>query len=95
MALVAPSAPSFGTAYANDLWSNPRFSIGAGLDTDGTNIDLHLPTESWHSYQLQYRNALTNPIWSNLGSAFKGDDTLDTIISPALSSSRFYRVVAQ
>lgn len=87
--------PSFGTAYANDLWSNPRFSIGTRLDTNGTNIDLHLPTESWHRYQLQYRNAFTNSIWSNLGAAFTGDDTLDTIISPALSSSRLFRVVVQ
>ena len=87
--------PSFATAYANDLWSNPTFSIGGGLDTTGTNVFVHLPTESWHSYQLQYKNALTSPIWSNLGGVFKGDDTLDTIISPALSSSRFYRVTAK
>jgi hypothetical protein len=87
--------PSFGTAYADELWLNPNFTIGAALDATGTNAVLDLPTESWHSYQLQYKTTLANPLWSNLGAAFTGDDTLDTITEPAQSSSRYYRVVAQ
>jgi hypothetical protein len=87
--------PSFATAYANQLWLNPTFSLLAGLDPSGTNIAIALPTESWHSYQLQYRNSLTDPSWSNLGSPFMGNDVLKTTTDSALGTNRFYRVQAR
>jgi hypothetical protein len=88
--------PSFGTAYANYLWQNPTFTVSAGLDSTGTNIDITLPTESWHTYQLQYEDALTiPPTWSNLGSVFGGNDTLETITDSTSPSSRFYHVIAR
>jgi hypothetical protein len=86
--------PSFGTAYANYLWLNPTFAASAGLDVTGMNIATSFPSESWHSYQLQYKNALTNPGWSNLGGPVGGNDTLQTITDSASSSNRFYRVKA-
>jgi hypothetical protein len=86
--------PSFATAYANYLWLNPTFSVNAGLDTTGANIVITLPTESWHSYQLQYLDAVAGAGWLDLGSPFGGDDTLETIAAPVLSHSRFYRVVS-
>lgn len=39
------------------------------------NASIIFPTESWHSYQLQYKNALTDPSWSNLGGHVGGNDT--------------------
>ena len=62
------------TATANYLWLNPTFSLFAGLDSTGTNMAITLPTESWHTYQLQYKNNVTDPSWSNLGSPFGGND---------------------
>jgi hypothetical protein len=82
------------TATANYLWQNPTFSINAGLDITRTNIALMFPTESWHTYQLQYKNALTDPSWSNLGSLFGGDDTLDTITVSISADEGFYRIMA-
>ena len=82
------------TATANYLWLNPTFSLLAGLDPTGTNMAVTLPTESWHSYQLQYRNSLTDPGWSNLGSPFSGNDILATVTDPASGTNRFYRVLA-
>lgn len=87
--------PTFATAYADYLWLNPTFNVSAGLDITGTNIAITLPTESWHTYQLQYKNAVTDPSWSNLGSPFGGNDTLETITDSTAGSSRFYRVMAQ
>ena len=87
--------PTFATAYADYLWLNPTFSVSAGLDITGTNIAITFPTESWHSYQLQYKNAVTDPSWSNLGSPFGGNDTLETITDSTSASSRFYHVMAQ
>jgi len=85
---------SVTTATANRLWLNPTFGIGAGFDITGTNFTLTLPTESWHSYQLQYKNAVTDPSWSSLGSLFGGNDTLDTVPDSTSQGSRFYRVMA-
>ena len=87
--------PSFATAYANYLWLNPTFNVSAGLDITGTNIAITFPTESWHTYQLQYKNAVTDPGWSNLGSPVGGNDTLETITDSTSATNRFYRVVAQ
>jgi hypothetical protein len=87
--------PSFATATANQLWSNPKFSMSAGLALTGTNMAITLPTESWHSYQLQSANTLMSPDWFNSGRSFGGNDSLETItISPVSTANLFYRVVA-
>jgi hypothetical protein len=87
--------PSFATTTANYLWQNPNFRISAALDATRTNFVLTLPTESWHSYQIQYVNVITNRNWSNFGSPVGGNDTLKTIIGPISPTNRFYRVAAQ
>jgi hypothetical protein len=80
------------TTTANYLWLNPTFGVSV---SDGeSNIVVSLPTESWHSYQLQYKNSVTDPIWSNLGIGIGGNDTLKEITDPTSAASRFYRVVA-
>jgi hypothetical protein len=78
------------TTTMNSLWQNPQFSISTFL-TD-TSLNITLPTESWHSYQLQYKNQMTDPVWSGLMGPLGGDDTLDFIATPLSSSNRFYRV---
>lgn len=86
------AGPGFGgTATFNSLWASPTFSLSAGMS--GTNAAITIPTESWHSYQLQYKNALTDPTWLNLGAPFGGNDTQQTITDPA-RTNRFYRVGA-
>jgi hypothetical protein len=87
--------PSFATATADQLWSNPTFRMSAGLALTGTNMAITLPTESWHSYQLQSANTLTSPDWFNSGRSFGGNDSLETItVSPVSTANLFYRVVA-
>jgi hypothetical protein len=60
----------------------------------GPNIAVSFPSESWHGYQLQYKNALTDSSWSNLGSRVGGNDTLETITDSTSATNRFYRVKA-
>jgi hypothetical protein len=85
------SGPGFGgTATANYLWLDPTFSINAGVSGPGASISF--PTESWHSYQIQYKNAVTDPSWSNLGGLVGGNDTLQTIMDSNPASTRYYRV---
>ncbi len=91
----ATVGPAYGTATADVLWTNPTFEVSTGLDITGTNVTLTLPTESWHTYQLQYKNTYTDPVWLNLGSPFGGNDAPETIPSPILTTSRFYRIIAR
>jgi hypothetical protein len=84
--------PGYGQATANSLWTNPTFNISAG--NSGSSVAVSFPTESWHSYQLQYKNMMTDPAWSNLGGRVGGNDMLETITDSNSAPSRFYRVVA-
>ena len=59
------------------------------------NASLTFPTESWHAYQVQYKNALTDLSWSNLGAPIGGIDLLQTVQDPSGVTNRFYRVGCQ
>ena len=85
--------PSFGISCASQLWLNPT-NIYASAGMSGPNIAVSFPSESWHGYQLQYKNALADVSWSNLGSVVGGNDVLQTITDSTSSSNRFYRVTA-
>jgi len=85
------SGPGFGgTATANCLWPDPAFSLSAVLC--GANASVAFPSESWHSYQLQYKQALTDPAWSNLGTPVGGNDGLQQLNDSTPATGRFYRV---
>jgi hypothetical protein len=81
------------TATANYLWLNPT-NIYASAGMSGPNFAVSFPSESRHGYQLQYKNALTDSSWSDLGSVVGGNDALQTITDSTSSSNRFYRVKA-
>ncbi len=79
------------TATANQLWPNPAFQIN--MRAFFTNVSITLPTESVHSYQLQYKRGLTDNSWLSLGRAFGGNDAQETVSAAYLSDSNlFYRV---
>jgi hypothetical protein len=78
------------TATANSLWLNPSFGIGSVQD--GANLGLSVPTESWHLYQLQYKNDLNDPNWLPFGNPFRGDDTLDLLAIPISAGNRLFRI---
>jgi hypothetical protein len=84
-----------GTAYANYLWQNPAFSASAALDATETKIAISFPSESWHSYQLQYTSALMDATWLDLGAPVGGNDTVQVITDPLSSTDRCYRVKAR
>jgi len=88
------AGPGFGgTATATNLWNTPTFGLFTGMNGSGTPITF--PTESWHVYQLQYKNSLGDPSWLNLGSALGGNDVQQTVMDPAQGTGRFYRVFYQ
>jgi hypothetical protein len=84
--------PSFGTATANCLWLNPAFSANAGFN--GSNFAVSFPTESWHSYQVQFKKSLNSSSWSNLNNTISGTDTLQSVPDSVTATNRFYRILA-
>ena len=85
------AGPGFGgTATVNYLWQYPTFSIFTSMI--GSNATVTFPSESWHAYQLQYKNNLSDPAWLNLGNPVGGNDVLQNITDPGSSTNRYYRV---
>lgn len=86
--------PSTATSdcNANFLMLIPVFAIN--VTQTGTNIVISFPTQSGFNYQVQYKNDLTDAVWSPFGGV-AGDNTVKSVNDPATSHTRFYRVQAQ
>lgn len=81
-----------GPATANTLWPEPTYDITASLN--GSSPSICFPTESWHSYQLQYKNHVQDPVWLNVGGPINGNDALQTLTDPTWATNRFYQVLS-
>ena len=60
----------------------------------GGNLVLSFPTQSGFQYQVEYKNSLSDPDWSSLGSPIAGNGVVQTATDPAGQTGRFYRVHA-
>jgi hypothetical protein len=60
----------------------------------GGNINLSFLTQTGFSYQIQYKNDLSDANWSNLGNAVAGDGTTKSVSDPT-AGKRFYRLQVQ
>lgn len=61
----------------------------------GGNIVLTFATETGFSYQVQYKDNLSDASWSNLGSAVVGNGANQSVSDPTVGSKRFYRLQIQ
>jgi len=61
----------------------------------GANIQISFQTTSGFSYQVQFKNNLTDVSWTSLGGPITGDGTIKSVSDPATGTSRFYRVSVQ
>jgi hypothetical protein len=63
----------------------------------GGNIVISFPTHTGSSYQVQYKNNLSDTAWTSLGSAIAGNNAVQSATDPdtAASGHRFYRVQVQ
>jgi len=71
----------------------PMPKISAALV--GGNINILFPTTTGYTYQVEYKNNLTDSTWTSLGSSLSGNDTIQTIIDSTANGHRFYRVKVQ
>jgi len=62
---------------------------------NGPNINLSFLSQTGFSYQILYKDNLTDPTWLYLGSAILGDGTLKTVSDSAGGQQRFYRLFIQ
>jgi hypothetical protein len=56
-----------------------------------SNVLVSFPTLYGLNYQVEYKNDLTDPSWTTLGSPVAGDGTVKTVVEPA-GTRRFYRL---
>ena len=66
------------------------FTVSASYNN--TNVLISFLTQSGLSYQLQYKNNLTDANWTPVGSSLSGNNAVQSVADLAGGSSRFYRV---
>ncbi|MBW8864320.1 MAG: carbohydrate-binding protein [Verrucomicrobia bacterium] len=74
--------------------ATPKPIITASVS--GGNIHVSFPTVNGYSYQVQYKNDLTDASWTSLGSSLSGNNSAQSVNDPTGGNShRFYRVQVQ
>lgn len=62
---------------------------------NGGTITISFPTLTGVSYQVQYKQHLTDASWTSLGSPVAGNNTTQSVTDSVTGGSRFYRVKTQ
>lgn len=91
-------APTGPDVNVNFLMLAPAPSPGQttlSVARSGSNINISFLSQAGFSYQIQYKNELTDSGWLPLGSAIAGDGTVKTVSDPAGPGHRFYRAFVQ
>jgi hyaluronate lyase len=75
---------------ANFLMLVPVFALSAG--SISSNLVVSFPTQSGFNYQVEYKNNLTDPQWTPLGSALAGNNSTMSVTNSTAVKTCFYRV---
>jgi hyaluronate lyase len=78
---------------ANFLMLVPVFALT--FSPGNANFVISFPTQSGFNYQVQFKNALTDPQWAPLGNIFAGNDLVVSVTNSISSRTSFYRVQIQ
>ena len=65
----------------------PKLSIALS----GSNVTISFPTQTGATYQVQYKNNLTDPSWTPLGSPIAGTGAVASVQDSVAGSARYYR----
>jgi Carbohydrate binding module (family 6) len=88
----------FADANVNFLMLVPAPSatqVTVIASVSGGNINLSFQTQAGFSYQIEYKNDLSDFTWTPLGSPVAGDGSIKSVNDPASESRRFYRARVQ
>jgi hypothetical protein len=72
-----------------------NFNISGIQLQNGPAVVLTWQSVAGHSYQVQYKNNLTDPGWLPLGSVISGNGGSQSVNDPITGTNRFYRVQVQ
>lgn len=86
---------SGNNANAHFLIFVASLSANLTVSISGSNIQLHFPTQTGHTYTVLYKNSLTVGSWQSLSAAVPGDDTVKTVSDIVGLSQRFYKLQIQ
>jgi hypothetical protein len=90
-----PTAP-FADVNVNFLMLVPVVSqVSLTASISGGNIHISFLSQTGFSYQVEYKNNLTDVSWTPLGSLVVGDGTTKTVNDPVTGNGRFYHVKIQ
>jgi Tol biopolymer transport system component len=82
--------------HFSDLFAFEFLYVNVTLGAPGQGPTLTWPYVSGHSYQVEYKNNLTDNAWQQLAGTVNINGNQAWMMDPApVSSQRFYRVVAQ
>ena len=79
-----------GSVYFDDLSLLAKLRVTVSVSVSGGNVILSFPTQGATSYQVLYKNNLTDANWQLL-TTVNGDGSVKTVSDP-LGSTRLYRV---
>jgi hypothetical protein len=66
------------------------------VEKTGATVSIQVPTVTGKTYNLEFKNALTDPTWTPIVPGVGGDGTVINLLdSSATNGSRFYRVHVQ
>jgi hyaluronate lyase len=84
--------PSTATSdcNANFLMLVPVFAVNATFS--GTNFNLNFPAQSGFNYQVQFKNSLSDAVWTPL-TDIGGNDSVKVYGETVAGSAKFYRVM--
>ncbi len=90
---VTGSEPEVNVNFFMLVPATPKPTIAAHIS--GGNISVSFPSQTGYSYQLQYKNNLTDANWTSVGSAVSGDGSVKSVVDSTTASHRYYRVQVQ
>ena len=66
--------------------------VAVTSSVSGGNLNLSWPSQCATSYQVVYKNSLTDTEWTPVGAPVAGDGSVKTASFPTVGAGRFYRV---
>ena len=91
---TVPGQPELNTGFFMLAATTPDVILTA--TRSGGNIVISFPTQNGHNYQVEYKNNLSDLIWTPLGSAIVGNGSVQSASDSTVGrSARFYHVHVQ
>ena len=94
--LLRDPTPPFADVNVNFLMLVPlKGPVKLIASRNAANVIISFQSQSGFNYQVEYKNNLTDALWTPLGSPVAGDGSIKSVSDPATGTHRFYHVITQ